>query len=211
MKRRYLLVTMGAGFFVTLLLGLGLRVWQASAVLLEPVSRLPSVTERPPRLGSEPRESGSTVARTAPALSPKPPPPARSKDDYRSLAVVGVGDIYAQNPDLIPAFAEYGAERVKSRDLWEAWKICGRQFGRRQGFDPAEPPRSIGITVVYTLKVERERAWVLGIDNQDGGDEELMRCFWRANEWLRHPFSVPGAVDGIFRWQAPYSVPWVPD
>jgi hypothetical protein len=124
------------------------------------------------------------------------------------IPIMYASELYEKNFELIPTFNAEARKHVGKPELVKAWKACGEAYARRQGVEA--DPRRLDITLAYTIRVQKEVGQVLAHENLEGGDDELMRCLWNAEEWLRHPFPAPGASDGTFRWRIPNYNVWYP-
>ncbi len=179
-----------------------------------PAASAESSEARPGQVGGvsrhEARQPTDDLARTTGTKSPRvpsaflPAPAVAAGTD--GIPVQDVSEIYDRSPTLIPSFAAEGKKHYRDPKVVKAWRSCGEGFVRRQGLEDTP----VNITMAYTIEVKNQVARVTARDALEGGDDELMRCLWDAEEWMRHSFPAEGATDGIFRWRAPNYKVWAP-
>jgi hypothetical protein len=218
---RHLAISFGLGVSLTLGGGLGLRSCDSPGT--QAPTELPGRASAQSFVGARrdevvgPRDDHLTsglksLRRAPPALLPATGQPT-AQPAPEEIPIVDAIEIYERNPRLIPAFTDESRRHGSgphAYKAYQAWQACGLAYARRQGFGSAELAVPLSITIAYTVKVQREVGQVIARDNIEGGDLELMRCLWNAEEWMHHPFPAPGAVDGTFRWRFSNYPVWVP-
>jgi hypothetical protein len=153
--------------------------------------------ERPHiRAGGHPGGSmdGQTGASAAPA-------------GVRALPILTVEDLYKVNRMLIPSFHAEGKKHYKKPELVKAYQDCGRDYALRQRL---ELPGEVDLELAYTLEVKNGKARLVDVERLEGGDDVLVDCIWRAQQWWHEPFDAPEAAEGTFRWSTDRQVALVP-
>jgi hypothetical protein len=112
-------------------------------------------------------------------------------------------EVYDVNPKLIPTFAhesgvrlEDPGERKRQQDIW---RKCADDYATRQSL---EPHGIVSVVVAYTIDVQNDKAKLAGMEQLDGGDDELVKCLASANPLMDEWYPAPGAKDGVFRFRS---------